>query len=58
MDGVIVDTELVHRYACYQQFGELNIEVPEEMEVEIGVYLKGAAKGWGTMDDFEFFAEQ
>ena len=34
------------------------IEVPEEMEVEIGVYLKGAAKGWGTMDDFEFFAEQ
>lgn len=31
MDGVIVDTELVHRYAYYQQFGELNIEVPEEM---------------------------
>jgi HAD superfamily hydrolase (TIGR01509 family) len=31
MDGVIVDTELVHRYAYYKQFGELNIEVPEEM---------------------------
>lgn len=31
MDGVIVDTELVHRYAYFKQFGELNIEVPEEM---------------------------
>ena len=26
MDGVIVDTELVHRYAYFRQFGELNIE--------------------------------
>ena len=31
MDGVIVDTEPVHRYAYYKQFSELNIEVPEEM---------------------------
>lgn len=31
MDGVIVDTELVHRYAYHKQFGELNIEVPEDM---------------------------
>lgn len=31
MDGVIVDTELVHRYAYFTQFGELNIEVPEEI---------------------------
>lgn len=31
MDGVIVDTEPVHRYAYYKQFTELNIEVPEEM---------------------------
>nr|WP_315202721.1 HAD family hydrolase [uncultured Flavobacterium sp.] len=31
MDGVIVDTELVHRYAYFKQFGELNIDVPEEM---------------------------
>ncbi|MGQ7944264.1 HAD family hydrolase [Flavobacterium sp. WC2509] len=31
MDGVIVDTELVHRYSYYKQFGELNIEVPEDM---------------------------
>ena len=31
MDGVIVDTELVHRYAYFKQFDELNIEVPEEM---------------------------
>lgn len=31
MDGVIVDTEPVHRYAYYQLFEELNITVPEEM---------------------------
>jgi len=31
MDGVIVDTEPVHRYAYYQQFSALNIDVPEEM---------------------------
>lgn len=31
MDGVIVDTEPVHRYAYYQQFSELNIDVSEEM---------------------------
>lgn len=31
MDGVIVDTEPVHRYAYYKQFEELNIEVSEEL---------------------------
>lgn len=31
MDGVIVDTEPVHRYAYFQQFSELKIEVTEEM---------------------------
>lgn len=31
MDGVIVDTEPVHRYAYYKQFSELNIEVSEEL---------------------------
>lgn len=31
MDGVIVDTEPVHRYAYYKQFEVLNITVPEEM---------------------------
>jgi len=31
MDGVIVDTEPVHRYAYFQQFGELEIVVTEEM---------------------------
>lgn len=31
MDGVIVDTEPVHRYAYFQHFGELNIPVTEEM---------------------------
>lgn len=31
MDGVIVDTEPVHRYAYYKQFDELNIAVTEEM---------------------------
>jgi HAD superfamily hydrolase (TIGR01509 family) len=30
MDGVIVDTEPVHRYAYFQQFSELNIHVTEE----------------------------
>ena len=31
MDGVIVDTEPVHKYAYDQHFRELNIEVPAEM---------------------------
>ncbi len=31
MDGVIVDTEPVHRYAYFQQFSELNVAVTEEM---------------------------
>jgi HAD superfamily hydrolase (TIGR01509 family) len=31
MDGVIVDTEPVHRYAYFTQFEELNITVTEEM---------------------------
>ncbi|WP_300491786.1 HAD family hydrolase [Flavobacterium sp.] len=31
MDGVIVDTEPVHKYAYYQHFSELGIDVSEEM---------------------------
>jgi HAD superfamily hydrolase (TIGR01509 family) len=31
MDGVIVDTEPVHRYAYFQHFSELNIAVSEEL---------------------------
>ncbi len=31
MDGVIVDTEPVHRYAYYSHFDELGIEVPEDL---------------------------
>jgi HAD superfamily hydrolase (TIGR01509 family) len=31
MDGVIVDTEPVHRYAYFQHFEELNVQVTEEM---------------------------
>ncbi|PWA04798.1 HAD family hydrolase [Flavobacterium psychrotolerans] len=31
MDGVIVDTEPVHRYAYFQHFDELDIQVTEEM---------------------------
>jgi HAD superfamily hydrolase (TIGR01509 family) len=31
MDGVIVDTEPVHRYAYFQHFEELNIPVTEQM---------------------------
>jgi beta-phosphoglucomutase len=30
MDGVIIDTEPVHHYAFYTQFGELGITVPDE----------------------------
>lgn len=31
MDGVIVDTEPVHKYAYYKHFSELGIDVSEEM---------------------------
>lgn len=31
MDGVIVDTEPVHKFAYHQHFDELGIEVPEKM---------------------------
>lgn len=31
MDGVIVDTEPVHRYSYFQHFSELNIDVSEEL---------------------------
>lgn len=31
MDGVIVDTEPVHRYAYFQHFDELNIKVSDEL---------------------------
>ena len=31
MDGVIVDTEPVHKFAYYQHFNELGIYVTEEM---------------------------
>lgn len=31
MDGVIVDTEPVHKYAYYQHFNELNVDVSDEM---------------------------
>ncbi|MEZ4853726.1 HAD family hydrolase [Flavobacterium sp.] len=31
MDGVIVDTEPIHKYAYYQHFKELSIEVSDEM---------------------------
>ncbi|MFY0483737.1 HAD family hydrolase [Flavobacterium sp. PLA-1-15] len=31
MDGVIVDTEPVHRYAYFNHFSELNIDVTDEM---------------------------
>ncbi|NMH28909.1 HAD family hydrolase [Flavobacterium silvaticum] len=31
MDGVIVDTEPVHKYAYYEHFKQLGIDVPDEM---------------------------
>ena len=50
MDGVIVDTEPVHRYAYYQQFEELNIEVPEAMYTSF--------TGFSTRNTFQTLKEQ
>lgn len=35
-----------------------DIEVTEETEVTVGMYVKGASAGWGTMDDFEFYSQE
>ncbi|VXB91405.1 Haloacid dehalogenase superfamily, subfamily IA, variant 3 with third motif having DD or ED/haloacid dehalogenase superfamily, subfamily IA, variant 1 with third motif having Dx(3-4)D or Dx(3-4)E [Flavobacterium sp. 9R] len=50
MDGVIVDTEPVHRYAYYQLFDELNITVPEEMYTSF--------TGFSTRNTFQFLKNQ
>lgn len=50
MDGVIVDTEPVHRYAYYKQFGELNIEVTEAMYTSF--------TGLSTRNTFQILKEQ
>jgi len=50
MDGVIVDTEPVHRYAYYQLFDELNISVPEEMYTSF--------TGFSTRNTFQFLKNQ
>lgn len=50
MDGVIVDTEPVHRYAYYQLFNELNITVPEEMYTSF--------TGFSTRNTFQFLKNQ
>jgi HAD superfamily hydrolase (TIGR01509 family) len=50
MDGVIVDTEPVHRYAYYQLFEELNITVPEEMYTSF--------TGFSTRNTFQFLKNQ
>jgi HAD superfamily hydrolase (TIGR01509 family) len=50
MDGVIVDTEPVHRYAYYKQFEELNIEVTE------GMYT--SFTGFSTRNTFQTLKEQ
>jgi beta-phosphoglucomutase-like phosphatase (HAD superfamily) len=39
MDGVIVDTEPVHRYAYFKQFEELNIAVTEAMYTSFTGFL-------------------
>jgi beta-phosphoglucomutase-like phosphatase (HAD superfamily) len=39
MDGVIVDTEPVHRYAYFKQFEELNIAVTEQCTLHLRVFL-------------------
>jgi HAD superfamily hydrolase (TIGR01509 family) len=50
MDGVIVDTEPVHRYAYFKQFEELNIEVSEEMY--------SSFTGFSTRNTFQTLKEQ
>lgn len=50
MDGVIVDTEPVHRYAYFQHFEELNIAVPEELYTSL--------TGLSTRNTFEKLKEQ
>lgn len=50
MDGVIVDTEPVHRYAYYKQFKELNIEVTEAMYTSF--------TGFSTRNTFQTLKEQ
>lgn len=50
MDGVIVDTEPVHRYAYYKQFKELNIEVSETMYTSF--------TGFSTRNTFQTLKEQ
>ncbi|CAM2941426.1 haloacid dehalogenase superfamily, subfamily IA, variant 3 with third motif having DD or ED/haloacid dehalogenase superfamily, subfamily IA, variant 1 with third motif having Dx(3-4)D or Dx(3-4)E [Flavobacterium succinicans] len=50
MDGVIVDTEPVHRYAYYQLFDELNVSVPEEMYTSF--------TGFSTRNTFQFLKNQ
>jgi HAD superfamily hydrolase (TIGR01509 family) len=50
MDGVIVDTEPVHRYAYFQHFEELNIEVSEEMYTSF--------TGFSTRNTFQRLKEQ
>jgi HAD superfamily hydrolase (TIGR01509 family) len=50
MDGVIVDTEPVHRYAYYKQFEELNIEV--------SVAMYTSFTGFSTRNTFQTLKEQ
>ena len=34
---------------------QLIVNIPDaSQDITIGVYVKGAAKGWGTVDDIEF----
>jgi arabinogalactan endo-1,4-beta-galactosidase len=35
-----------------------DITVDGDSDVTIGVSIKCAAKGWGTIDDFEFYSQQ
>jgi HAD superfamily hydrolase (TIGR01509 family) len=50
MDGVIVDTEPVHRYAYYKQFEELDIEVTGAMYTSF--------TGFSTRNTFQTLKEQ
>jgi beta-phosphoglucomutase-like phosphatase (HAD superfamily) len=57
MDGVIVDTEPVHRYAYFKQFAELNINVTEECILHYWVfdqkYVSKVKETFGLEHDVE-----
>lgn len=62
MDGVIVDTEPVHKYAYYTHFGQLGIEVTPEMYASFTGnstrnIFERLKKQFGLTDEVQFLVE-